>query len=267
MTHKVKAWQNVTTFPLPGRQEKPRKEGLTMVMDKGLGLNATRDLLETAAPYIDFIKLGFGTSALVNEDLLRDKIRLVRSYNIDIYPGGTFLEVASIQGRTGEYLAYAKEIGFTCLEVSDGTIRMDWETRASLIAAAREYGFDIITEVGKKDPRDQIPTREIIEQVKADLACGASRVILEGRETGKGIGLFGPDGSVKHDELSEILAYIEDISAIIWEAPLKSQQQELIIRCGPNVNLGNIAPTEILALESLRVGLRGDTLRFALQPK
>ncbi|MHB8172020.1 MAG: phosphosulfolactate synthase [Thermincolia bacterium] len=264
MTEEPKSWQEIITFPLGERKNKPRSAGLTMVMDKGLGLAATRDLLETAAPYIDFIKLGFGTSALVNENLLREKIHLVSSYGVDIYPGGTFLEIACLQNKIQNYLAYAQQLGFTHLEISDGTITMSQETRAALIAATRNAGFTVITEVGKKDPRDQLSTTEIINQVKADLAHGAYKVILEGRETGKGIGIYDNNGKVKQDDLKTLTDSIEDVTTILWEAPMKNQQQELIMNIGPNVNLGNISPGEVLSLEALRVGLRSDTLRFTL---
>ncbi|MDA8235635.1 MAG: phosphosulfolactate synthase [Clostridia bacterium] len=264
MINHSKAWQGIITFPIGGRTPKPRSSGLTMVMDKGLGLAAVRDLLETGAPYIDFIKLGFGTSALVDEKFLKEKINLIRSYGVDIYPGGTFLEIACQQNKIPDYLAYAQDIGFTFLEVSDGTITMTPQVRAALITGAREAGFGVITEVGKKDPRDQLPITEIIQQVKFDLAHGAYKVILEGRESGKGIGLYDNNGEVKQDDLATFTNSIDDIKAIIWEAPLKSQQQELLMKFGPNVNMGNINPSEVLALEALRVGLRGDTFRFTL---
>jgi len=259
-----RAWQGVISFPLEGRKIKPRTSGLTMVMDKGLGLAATKELLETSGNYIDYIKFGFGTSALLKEELLQQKIALIKSHGIYVYPGGTFLEIAYLQGRIRQYLQYAQEIGFNCIEVSDGTVTIDNQHRQELIMAAQAAGFTVITEVGKKNPLDQLANSLLIQQIQKDLSLGVSKVILEGRETGKGIGLYDQDGSLKKDDLSEFLRELANPERIIWEAPLKNQQQDFIGRLGPNVNLGNIPPSEVIPLEALRVGLRGDTLRFIL---
>jgi phosphosulfolactate synthase len=260
-------WNEILEFPLAGRTCKPRDTGLTMVIDKGLGLIETKELLEMAAGHIDFIKLGFGTSALYSNHILREKIKLVKSYRVDIYPGGTFLEVAVSQGKLDAYLQKSKELGYTFMEVSDGTIDMSPELRAECISKAQRWGFRVISEVGKKDARDSVASTQIHKQIKADLEQGVYKVIVEGRESGKGVVIYDQDGLIKEQELEEMLKIIPSLDCILWEAPLKNQQQELIMRFGSNVNLGNVAPGDILAVEALRVGLRGDTLRVALHAK
>lgn len=254
-------WLDMLHFPLKGRLNKPRNHGLTMVIDKGLGLGETRDLLSVAGDYIDFIKLGFGTSALYGQALLEEKINLARSYGIDIYPGGTFLEIAVLQEKLKEYLKLAKNLGYTVIEVSDGTISMSPEVREQAIKMAVELGFRVLTEVGKKDPAEGAPAGRYVEQILRDLDSGAFKVIIEGRESGKNTGVYDRDGGLLASEIREVLSAVPDPRSLFWEAPLKEQQQDLILLFGPNVNLGNISPYEVLALEALRVGLRGDTLR------
>lgn len=259
-----KAWLDLLEFPIPGRLAKPRDTGLTMVIDKGLGLTETKDLLTTAAGYIDLIKLGFGTAALYPEDVLRNKIYLIRSFGVDVYPGGTFLEVALHQNKLREYINRVWYLGFSAIEISDGTITISGEVREKAIAMATNIGLKVLTEAGKKHPDDNLPATEVVRQVHRDLARGAYKVILEGRESGKDIGFYDNKGNFIRDEFENFLSEIPNPDRIIWEAPLKNQQQELILRFGPNVNLGNIAAGDILALETLRVGLRGDTLRTAV---
>lgn len=259
-----KTWQELLTFPLGNRLEKPRTTGLTMLIDKGLGLGEIRDLLNLAGDYIDFVKLGFGTSALYYNDVLEEKIHLVTSRGIDIYPGGTFFEIAILQDKLREYLVMAKDFGFTAIEVSDGTIDLSQDLRAEAIIYASEMGFKVLTEVGKKDPNDEFEIKDIVQLVNQDLAHGASHVIVEGRESGKAVGLYDQDGNIIMSDLEELVHGLADASSLIWEAPMKEQQQELIIRFGPNVNIGNVNPHEVLALEALRVGLRADTLKTVL---
>lgn len=260
----TKSWLDLLEFPLRGRLAKPRDTGLTMVIDKGLGLNQTKDFLTVAANYIDMVKLGFGTAALYPEEILRNKIFMIRSFGVDVYPGGTFLEVAVFQNKLREYINRVWCLGFSAIEISDGTIRMSGEVREKAIGLAGNIGLKVLTEVGKKYPDDNLTSAGVVEQVKRDLQAGAYKVILEGRESGKGIGFYDPDGNFKSEDVEAFLNEIPDPCHIIWEAPLKKQQQELIARFGPNVNLGNIVMSDILALETLRVGLRGDTLRLAV---
>ncbi|MGD8750696.1 MAG: phosphosulfolactate synthase [Anaerolineales bacterium] len=259
-----KAWQGIFTTPNPGRSMKPRTNGLTMVLDKGLGRRATNDLMDIAADYIDSLKLTFGTSAFYDVEVLREKIEIVTGAGVDIYPGGTFLEVAVWQDRYVEYLNRAKELGFTAIEVSDGTLEMTDAQRADCIKRALDAGFKVISEVGKKSPDEAVATAEMHRLVAHDLELGVSVVIVEAREGGTGIGIFDKTGAVEVGELDAIVAGLDDLDKVMWEAPLKNQQQYLILRFGPNVNLGNVPTVDILALEALRQGLRGDTLKRAI---
>lgn len=255
-------WREMVAFPLAGRSKKPRNKGLSMVLDKGLGLGETKDFLDIAGDHVDLIKLGFGTSALYPDGILQKKIDLVRHYGIDIYPGGTFLEVAITQGRLLPFLQTAKKLGFTAVEVSDGTLFLDLQMRRKAISLAIKMGFKVLTEVGKKQPDDRENCLDLARQARLDLQAGAVWVIVEGREFGQGVTMYDAQGRMREESVTAFMNCIADQNLIVWEAPLKEQQQELILRFGPDVNLGNIPPQEILSLEALRVGLRGDTLRF-----
>ncbi len=258
-----KAWHGVIAIPLPGRSAKPRTTGITMVIDKGMGLNRLKDLIQTAGDYIDIIKLTFGTSAFYDEDLLRKKNALITAAAIDVMPGGTFLEVAVWQNVFDAYLKKAKDLGFSMIEVSDGTIDLDNKTRREAIRKSLDFGFKVVSEVGKKDPNEAVAASMMHDMIRSDLESGSSKVIIEAREAGKGVGIFDKNGGVKQDEMEEIASGVDDPDKIIWEAPIKNQQQALIMRWGGNVNLGNVPADDILALEALRQGLRGDTLKKA----
>lgn len=258
-----KAWQGIIEMPVEGRSNKPRNTGLTMVIDKGMGLHRLEDLIQTAGEYIDIIKLTFGTSAFYDNDYLIKKNAMITSANIDVMPGGTFLEVATWQQKLDDYLERANHLQFSAIEISDGTIEMDLSTRKKAINKALDKGFKVITEVGKKDPKEILPISDTHRFIKEDIANGAFKVIIEAREAGKGVGIFDETGKIKEDEVDNITAGVDDVNDLIWEAPIKNQQQALIIRYGTNVNLGNIPPDEILALEALRQGVRGDTLKRA----
>jgi phosphosulfolactate synthase len=259
-----KAWENVFEMPVPGRSVKPRKTGFTMVIDKGLGVRAIADLMESAADYVDLLKLTFGTSAFFDRELLQKKIELVTRAGVDICPGGTFLEVAVFQDTCSRYLQTARELGFTTIEVSDGTVPMTDGERADIIRRARDANLKVISEVGKKDPSKAISLAKMHDQIRSDLSLGAFKVIVEARESGKGVGVFDSSGNVDEEGVDKIISGVEDPNDLVWEAPLKNQQQFFILKSGINVNLGNIAPGDILALEALRCGLRGDTLAKAV---
>lgn len=258
-----KAWEDIIEMPVKGRTEKPRNSGVTMVIDKGMGFNRLQDLIQSAGDYIDIIKLTFGTSAFHNEDFLKEKNKLITSSYIDVMPGGTFLEVAVWQKCLEKYLDRAQELGFSAIEISDGTIEMGLPVRKKIIEKSLDREFKVITEVGKKDPQEALPFDVVHNLVKEDREAGAFKVIVEAREAGKGVGIYDIEGKVKDDEIENIIAGIKDVNDLIWEAPIKNQQQTLIMRWGPNVNLGNIPPDDILALEALRQGVRGDTLKKA----
>jgi phosphosulfolactate synthase len=232
-----------------------------MMLDKGLGPRAVKDLLEISGKYIDLAKLGWGTSALHSKDIIMEKINLYKLYGVKPYPGGTLLEVAYIQDKMDQYLLEAQQLGFEVIEISDGTIEISPEDRVEIIRKVKDCGFEAITEVGKKDPKKDkdIELYRKVEMVNEDLDSGADWVLLEAREGGKGIGIYDEKGNVKEDEVQFFMDNTKP-EMIIWEAPQKNQQVYFILKMGPNVNLGNIAPEEITSLETMRRGLRGDTL-------
>jgi phosphosulfolactate synthase len=264
---KTKAWGNLLPSLAPDRiTTKPRERGLTMVIDRCQGLRATEDLLTLTGDYIDQIKLTFGTTVFVDEDVLRRKIEMMRAHEVDVYPGGTLMEVSLFQGVYPQYLQRAKELGFSAIEISDGTITISRQTRDNAIKRALDAGFKVITEVGKKDRAIHLSPAEICDQMAGDLSMGADKVIVEARESGKGVGIYNEDGSVREEELTAIINCLGDSRGdVIWEAPLKHQQVALILHCGPNVSLGNIIPRDVLGLETLRCGLRFETFRYVAQ--
>lgn len=266
--NKVKAWDSVLPDLACDRPVgRPRREGLTMVLDRCQGLRATEDLLEMVGDYIDQIKLSFGTSAFLDEALLRRKIDLVRGYGIDIFPGGTLMEATIVRGVYPRYVQRARELGFTALEISDGTISMSRQVRDEAIRRALDAGLKVITEVGKKDTSIRIPAAQLADQIAGDLAAGAGEVIIEARESGMGVGIYDDHGNVRQDEMTAIIdALGHHRSSVIWEAPNPKQQAALIRRCGPNVNLGNVKPNDVLGLEAMRCGLRFDTFRHQAGP-
>lgn len=248
--------------PLAGRAAKPRATGLTMVIDKGLGPGQVSDLLLMASNYIDFIKLGFGTSLLYPPEVLKRKLQAIVGADIAVYPGGTSLEVAVYQQKVSDYLHWCRAVGFTFIEVSDGTIDLTPSRRAELISRAKEMGFGVLSEVGKKDPRQPLEPGRIVEQVDADLQAGAFKVIIEARDSGRNIGIYDEQGRLREALLAEIVGQLHSINDVIWEAPQSAQQQNLLMRIGPNANFGNVQPEDVVSLEAMRVGLRGDTLRL-----
>lgn len=253
--------KDIIKSPIQGRVGKPRQSGITMVMDKGLGLEETRDFLSLCSEYVDFIKLAFGTAAVYPQAILQEKIALVKRSGIDVYPGGTFLEIAIIQKKVPEFLERAGNIGFTAIEVSDGTIELSAEQRRAVIGMAAKAGLKVLSEVGKKDPRQKTSGRLMAGAVLDDLEAGSKLVIVEGRESGRGVGIYDKEGHIEQERFEELLSYSGVQDSIIWEAPLKDQQSALISLFGPNVNMGNIPPHEVIALESMRLGLRNDTLK------
>lgn len=257
------AWDGVIEPPVRERAPKPRDTGWTMVIDKGLGLHAVDDLMQLASPVIDVVKLTFGTSAFYGRALLKEKVRTIVAHGVACMPGGTFQEVAVWQGTLDRYLDRARELGFTAIEVSDGTIEMDARTRREAIQKAVKAGFRVLSEVGKKDPGDAQPMAVLAEVVNADLEAGAFMVIMEAREAGRGVGIYDASGLPKEAEIDAFLRGVKDPGRVLWEAPLGPQQRYLVLRFGPNVSLGNVAPEDVLALEALRCGLRGDTFKRA----
>jgi phosphosulfolactate synthase len=241
---------------LPGSDflELPRNGGLTHVIDKGLGPRAWEDVLETSGDYIDIVKLGWGT-AYVTPNLQR-KLEILREKPVVI--GGTFFEVVYAQGKLDEYKRWLGELGLTHVEISDGVIDLPRERKLELIADfARD--FTVLSEVGSKDAEAVFAPYQWVEWIKGELEAGAWKVITEGREGGTA-GIYSPTGEMRTGLLDEIASEVP-ISDLIFEAPTKSSQTWFIKTFGPSVNLGNIPPDEVIALETLRLGLRGDTLK------
>lgn len=251
-------WEGVLTPPLSGRNRKPRSTGVTMLIDKGLTIPETRESLELNSTAIDFIKLTFGTAVLYPRQVLVEKIELAKTFSVSIYPGGTFFEIALWQGKTAAYFQKLRELGMEWVEISDGTLEIPSQKRDAAIRMARDYGLLVISEVGKKDSARQPDESILAATARRDLDSGADWVIIEGRESGKGIGIFDSEGGVINEKLAALREQLP-LEHVIWEAPLKNQQAKLINTFGPNVNLGNIPPSEIMALEALRQGFRSDT--------
>ena len=244
------------------RTAKPRRAGVTMVIDTGLGLSRCEDLLAMADRWIDHWKLSFGTSALVPEPLLQKKLELIRSAGILTFPGGTLFEAAIVRSHCRHYMRRARRMGFTAVEISEGSIDLSGDRRRRSVECALDHDLTVITEVGKKDPRLQPSSRELAEQALLDLDWGASWVVVEGRESGTGVGVFDHSGHVDVKAVDTIAAGVgEALDRLVWEAPLKDQQKLLIERFGINVSVGNVDPNRVLALEALRAGLRFETLQ------
>jgi phosphosulfolactate synthase len=256
------AWSGVIDHAWVPRSGRPRERGVTMVIDTGLGMATTADLIETSGPYIDHWKFGFGTSAAVPRDLLRRKLALLASHGFVTYPGGTLLEVAIVQQHCRVFMGRARDLGFSAVEISDGTLPLPLTRRRNVIRCAIDAGLSAITEVGKKDPAVQLDARELADLALQDLEWGASWVIVEGRESGKGVGIYDSEGEVAVEMLDQMADAMGDkIDRLIWEAPLKPQQASLVRRFGNDVSLGNIRWDEVIALEALRAGLRFETLQ------
>jgi phosphosulfolactate synthase len=234
-----------------------RDGGLTHVLDKGLGPRAWEDVLDTAGDYIDIVKLGWGTSYVTLN--LRRKLEVLREKPIVI--GGTFFEAVVARDKIDEYKTWLQELGLTHVEISDGTIEIPRERKLELIADfARD--FIVLSEVGSKDAEVVFAPYEWVQWIKEELQAGAWKVVTEAREGGTA-GIFRPSGEMRTGLVDEI-AHEIDFRDLVWEAPTKASQAWFVKHFGPNVNLGNIPPDEVIPLETLRLGLRGDTLKEVL---
>jgi len=244
---------------IPERHPKPRAHGITMVMDKGLSIDEAKNFMSGAHPHVDIVKLGFGTSYVTPD--LRKKLEVYRSYDIPVYFGGTLFEAFLIRNQFEDYINVCKEFGIYYIEVSDGSITIPHTEKCGYIEKLTKYGT-VLSEVGSKDAAHIIPPYKWIELMKAELLAGATYVIAEAREAGN-VGIYRGSGEVREGLVQEILTQIPE-EKIIWEAPQKAQQLYFIELIGCNVNLGNIAPSEMIALEAMRIGLRGDTFDLYL---
>lgn len=242
-------------FSLPTRSAKPRDVGVTHVIDKGMGLRQIDDLLETCSDYIDIVKLGWGTGYVTQN--VRDKIRIYREAGIPVCFGGTLLEVAILQKRFDAFRDMARAAGVTHVEISNGVIDMSMKEKARYIREL-DKDFTVLSEVGSKDSEKIIPPFRWVELIQSDLDAGAWKVICEARESGT-VGLYFGSGEARAGLIDEIVAKV-DPADLIFEAPQKSQQVYMVQKLGSEVNLGNISSNEVIALETLRLGLRGDTM-------
>jgi phosphosulfolactate synthase len=245
-------------LPVPARTAKPRSVGLTHVLDKGAAPDDVRRLVDRAGNLIDIWKLGWGTAYL--EPDVGEKVAILERAGVRACVGGTLLEAAWAAGAAERCLAWAAEVGFSCVEVSNGAVAMPlWEKRRLVSEAAR--GFLVIAEVGSKSPAAEVSAKAWAEEMLGDLEAGATWALAEGRESGT-VGLYHEDGRIR-TEVAEVVAEAVGLSRVVFEAPRKEQQAWLIQRFGANVSLGNVALNEVFAVEALRLGLRADTVATA----
>ena len=246
---------------IPQRTSQPRVNGITMITDKGLGLQETKDFLSIAYPYVDLAKLAFGTAFVT--PLLEEKIKVYQSYNIPVYFGGLLFEAFVYRNQFDDYINTINTYGINYVEISDGSIDISHEVKCNYIKQLSK-SCTVLSEVGSKD-KDRVkvtPPYQWIKLMQAELDAGASHVIAEAREAGT-VGLYRDSGEVREGLVYEILTKIS-AEKIIWEAPQKDQQLFFLKLLGCNANLGNIATEEVIALEAMRVGLRGDSFHFYL---
>jgi len=237
----------------------PRSGGLTHVLDKGLGPHAWEDVLETSGVYIDVVKLGWGTAYVTPN--LRRKLDVLSGKPVVI--GGTFFEVVYVKDKVDEYKRWLADLGLTHVEISDGTVQIPREEKLELIAdLARD--FTVLSEVGSKDSEVNFAPYLWVQWIKEELEAGAWKVSTESRESGTA-GIFRPSGEMRTGLIDEIVNEVE-VADLIFEAPTKASQAWFVKEFGPTVNLGNIPPDEVIPLETLRLGLRGDTLKEVLLP-
>ncbi len=232
-----------------------------MVLDKGLGLETAESLMNISGEYVDYLKFGWGTSIVHEQDIIKAKVEMYKAHDITPYTGGTLFELAYMADKLDEFFEEARNLGFPAVEISDGSTSISHDEKLKCISMARENGFEVLSEVGKKNPDldKELTLDERIEYMQEELDAGSSLVIVEAREGGKNIGIFDKSGNAKEDEIDYILDNF-DGNKILWEAPNKDQQVFFILKLGNTVNLGNISSDDITSLETLRQGLRGDTL-------
>ncbi len=250
---------NFNLSQIPARTQQPRNNGVTMIMDKGLSIREVHDFMSVGGPHSDIIKLGFGTSFVTPN--LREKIEAYQQYNIPVYFGGTLFEAFLIRNQFADFIAVCKDYGLTHVEVSDGSITIPHAEKCGYIEKLTKH-FTVLSEVGSKDAAHIIPPYKWIELMRAELEAGSTYVIAEAREAGN-VGIYRGSGEVREGLVQEILTQIPE-EKILWEAPQKAQQLYFLELIGCNVNLGNIAPNEVIPLEAMRIGLRGDTFNLYL---
>ncbi len=246
---------------IPERTSGNRNHGLTMMMDKGLSLGEAGNFVDSSAPYTDLVKFGFGTALITRN--LKEKVKLYQNAGLKPYFGGTLFEMFFIRNQFDDYRRFVSESGLNYVEVSDGTIRMEHDEKLRCIEILSS-DFQVLSEVGSKVKGVELSNEMWVSCMKSELEAGAWKVIGEARESGT-IGLYQSDGSANRELIDDIMKEIS-VEDVLWEAPNKPQQIMFIQLIGANVNLGNIAPNEVVSLEALRCGMRGDTF-FDVLPK
>ncbi|MES2679619.1 MAG: phosphosulfolactate synthase, partial [Bacteroidota bacterium] len=252
---------NFNLSDLPERDSVPRKNGVTMVMDKGISLRQAEDFIEVSSPFVDFVKLGFGTSIVTKN--LKEKVKLYRNAGMKVFVGGTLFEAFVIRNKFDDYQSYINDLGLDSAEVSDGSIELAHEKKCEYINTLSK-NFTVLSEVGSKEEGVIIHPARWIKMMQSELDAGAFKVIAEARESGN-VGIFHKNGSAHSMLIARIVNKIK-IENIIWETPQKGQQIYFIKLFGSNVNLGNIGVDDVIPLETLRLGLRGDTF-FTFLPE
>jgi len=252
---------NFNLCNLPEREIKPRNIGITMVMDKGISLRQAQDFVDTSSDFVDFVKLGFGTS-LISKNV-KEKIKLYQKANLKVYVGGTLFEAFVIRNKFKDYIKYISDLGIDSAEVSDGSIEIDHEKKCEYIFKLSKE-FMVLSEVGSKEEGVIIHPSRWIKMMENELKAGAFKVIAEARESGN-VGIYHKNGSAHTMLINRIVNKIK-IENIIWETPQKSQQVYFLKLFGSNVNVGNISIDDVIPLETLRLGLRGDTF-FTFLPE
>lgn len=245
---------NFNLSHLPERTVNPRKNGVTMVMDKGISLRQAEDMLASSSDYIDFVKLGFGTS-IVSKNV-KEKVKLYKDAGIKVYVGGTLFEAFIVRDKFDDYLKYIDDLKLDCAEVSDGSIELEHDVKCEYISKLAK-NYTVLSEVGSKEEGVIIHPARWIKMMENELQAGAFKVIAEARESGT-TGIFHKNGSAHTMLINRIVNKVK-IENIIWETPQKSQQVYFIKLFGCNVNVGNIGVDDVIPLETLRLGLRGDT--------
>jgi len=252
---------NFNLCNLPEREIKPRNIGITMVMDKGISLRQAQDFIDTSSDFVDFVKLGFGTS-LISKNV-KEKIKLYQKANLKVYVGGTLFEAFVIRNKFEDYIKYISDLGIDSAEVSDGSIEIDHEKKCEYIFKLSKE-FMVLSEVGSKEEGVIIHPSRWIKMMENELKAGAFKVIAEARESGN-VGIYHKNGTAHTMLINRIVNKIK-IENIIWETPQKSQQVYFLKLFGSNVNVGNISIDDVIPLETLRLGLRGDTF-FTFLPE
>jgi len=252
---------NFNLSHMPERTVKPRKNGVTMVMDKGISMRQAEDFVSTSAEYVDFVKLGFGTSIISKN--VKEKVKLYKDAGMKVYVGGTLFEAFVVRNNFDDYRKYIADLGLDCAEVSDGSIELDHDKKCEYISILSK-DYTVLSEVGSKEEGVIIHPARWIKMMENELKAGAFKVIAEARESGT-VGIFHKNGSAHTMLINRIVNKVK-IENIIWETPQKSQQVYFLKLFGCNVNVGNIGVDDVIPLETLRLGLRGDTF-FTFLPE